>query len=275
MNQATSTDTAPSVALPQTEKNLGTLYLVPTPLDFGCDTQTPINDVLPQETLRVAANVSHWITENAKSTRAFLKRVDALVPLKQTIQETYITELPREVHKKGDHVQAQGQGFDARPLLQAALAGHDVALVSEAGMPAVADPGASVVRAAHDLGMRVVPLVGPVSLLLALAASGLNGQNFAFVGYLPQNAADRSHRLRELENLALKTGQTQLFIETPYRNAALWEAMVHALQPNTRLARASGLTLPSMQVQCQTVQMWRKEKNTAVPGAPTVFAIGK
>jgi 16S rRNA (cytidine1402-2'-O)-methyltransferase len=112
-------------------------------------------------------------------------------------------------------------------------------------------------------------------LLLALAASGLNGQNFAFVGYLPQNASERSHRLRELENLALKTGQTQLFIETPYRNAALWEAMVHALQPTTRLARASGLTLPTMQVQCQTVQLWRKEKNTTVSGAPTVFAIGK
>ena len=270
-----SHSTSASDVSPQAAKTLGTLYLVPTPLDFGCDTQTPINDVLPQETLRVAASVSHWITENAKSTRAFLKRVDAHVPLKQTIQETHITELPREVHKKGDHVQTHGQGFDAKPLLQAAMAGHDVALVSEAGMPAVADPGASVVRAAHDLGLRVVPLVGPVSLLLALAASGLNGQNFAFVGYLPQNASERSHRLRELENLALKTGQTQLFIETPYRNAALWEAMVHALQPNTRLARASGLTLPTMQVQCQTVQLWRKEKNTTVSGAPTVFAIGK
>lgn len=275
MSRVTSTSTAASDVPPQAEKTLGSLYLVPTPLDFGCDTQTPINDVLPQETLRVAASVSHWITENAKSTRAFLKRVDAYVPLKQTIQETHITELPREVHKRGDHVQTHGQVFDAKPLLQAAMAGHDVALVSEAGMPAVADPGASVVRAAHDLGLRVVPLVGPVSLLLALAASGLNGQNFAFVGYLPQNASERSHRLRELESWALKTGQTQLFIETPYRNAALWEAMVQGLQPNTRLARASGLTLPTMQVQCQTVQMWRKEKNTNVSGAPTVFAIGK
>ena len=256
-----------------TATSLGTLYLVPTPLDFGCDTQAPISDVLPQETLRVASQVSHWVTENAKSTRAFLKRVDALVPLKQTIQETTITELPRDVHKKGDH--SPSHGFDAKPLLQAALAGHDVALVSEAGMPAVADPGASVVRAAHDLGLRVVPLVGPVSLLLALAASGLNGQNFAFVGYLPQNASERSHRLRELESLALKTGQTQLFIETPYRNAALWDAMVHALQPTTRLARASGLTLPQMQVSCQTVQAWRKEKTATLSGAPTVFAIGK
>lgn len=271
MNHADSAPTPHTQTNAQAPTALGTLYLVPTPLDFACDTQTPIQDVLPQETLRVAARVSHWITENAKSTRAFLKRVDAVVPLQQTIQQTSITELPREVHKKGDHT----PGFDAKPLLQMALAGHDVALVSEAGMPAVADPGASVVRAAHELGLRVVPLVGPVSLLLALAASGLNGQNFAFVGYLPQNAAERSHRLRELESWALKTGQTQLFIETPYRNAALWEAMVHALQPNTRLARASGLTLPEMQVQCQTVQVWRKEKNSAVSSAPTVFAIGK
>ena len=111
---------------PNTSTQKGTLYLVPTPLDFGCDTQAPITDVLPQETLRLAAGVTHWITENAKSTRAFLKRVDAQVPLAKTIQENTITELPREVHKKGDHT---GE-FDAKPMLKAALAGHDVGLVS-------------------------------------------------------------------------------------------------------------------------------------------------
>lgn len=249
----------------------GTLYLVPTPLDFGCDTQAPITDVLPHETLRVAAGVTHWITENAKSTRAFLKRVDAHAPLAQPLQSQTITELPREVHKKGDHL----GGFDAKPLLQAAVNGHDIALVSEAGMPAVADPGSSVVRAAHELGIRVVPLVGPASLLLALAASGLNGQNFAFVGYLPQDAATRTQRLRELEGLALKQGQTQLFIETPYRNAALWDALVKTMSPQTRLAFASGLTLPSMQAQCQSVQAWRKVSTSPMSGAPTVFLIGK
>ncbi len=249
----------------------GTLYLVPTPLDFGCDNPTPITDVLPQETLRIAASVSHWITENAKSTRAFLKRVDSQVPLAKTIQENTITELPREVHKKGDHT----GGFDAKPLLQAALAGHDVGLVSEAGMPAVADPGSSVVRAAHELGIRVVPLVGPVSLLLALAASGLNGQKFAFVGYLPQDGAARTQRLRELEGLAIKQGQTQMFIETPYRNQALWEALVNGLQGNTRLARASGLTMTDMQVHCKTVQAWRSAGKVQISGAPTVFLIGK
>ncbi len=248
----------------------GSLYLVPTPLDFGCEPQGAICDVLPQETLRIAAATTHWITENAKSTRAFLKRVDGVLPLAQPLQQQTITELPREVHKKGDH---DGQ-FDAKPLLVAALRGQHIGLVSEAGMPAVADPGSSVVRAAHDLGLQVVPLVGPVSLLLALAASGLNGQNFAFVGYLPQDAAARSKRLRELEALALKTGQTQLFIETPYRNAALWEALLHSLQGATRVARASGLTLPSMSVQCRSVQAW-KQTAGVVSGEPTVFAIGK
>jgi len=249
----------------------GTLYLVPTPLDFGCDTQAPITDVLPQETLRIAASVTHWVTENAKSTRAFLKRVDAQAPLAQPIQQHTITELPREVHKKGDHT---GE-FNAKPLLKAALAGHDVGLVSEAGMPAVADPGSSVVRAAHELGIRVVPLVGPVSLLLALAASGLNGQNFAFVGYLPQDSAARTQRVRELENLTVKHGQTQMFIETPYRNQALWDALVNGLQGNTRLARASGLTLANMHVECKTVQAWRSAGKVSISGEPTVFLIGK
>jgi 16S rRNA (cytidine1402-2'-O)-methyltransferase len=249
----------------------GTLYLVPTPLDFGCNTQAPITDVLPQDTLRIAAGVTHWITENAKSTRAFLKRVDAHAPLAKTIQENTITELPREVHKKGDHT---GE-FDAKPMLKAALTGNDIGLVSEAGMPAVADPGSSVVRAAHELGIRVVPLVGPASLLLALAASGLNGQNFAFVGYLPQDSAARTQRLRELENLAAKHGQTQLFIETPYRNQALWDALINGLQSNTRLARASGLTMASMHVQCKTVQAWRSSGKAAVSGEPTVFLLGK
>mgnify|MGYP000263992148 CR=1 FL=1 len=190
---------------------------MPTPLDFGCSEQVPISQVLPEASLASAANIRHWVCENAKSARAFLKRVSESHPLVAPLSEQSITELPRHVHKKGDHQ----SGFDGKPLLTAALNGHDVGLLSEAGMPAVADPGSSVVRAAHDLGLTVVPLVGPVSLLLALAASGLNGQNFAFVGYLPQDAAERASRLKQLEALAYKTGQTQLWIETPYRNAAM------------------------------------------------------
>jgi len=134
-----------------------------------------------------------------------------------------------------------------------------VGLVSEAGMPAVADPGSSVVRAAHSLGLSVVPLTGPVSLLLALAASGLNGQNFAFVGYLPQDSAERSKRIRELESLAAKTGQTQIFIETPYRNAALLQALLQTLQANTRLAISSGLTLATAQSHSASVSQWKNK----------------
>ena len=181
---------------------------------------------MPQGTLATTARLTHWICESAKSARAYLKRVDALAPLALPLQALQITELPHQIHKKGDHAGALGSGFDVRPLLGAALNGHDMGLLSEAGMPAVADPGSSVVRAAHDLGLEVVALTGPVSLLLALATSGLNGQNFAFVGYLPQDPAERGRRIRELETMALKTGQTQLFIETPYRNAALLQALL-------------------------------------------------
>jgi len=249
----------------------GTLYLVPAPLDFGCPSQTPLTEVLPQGTLQVAAHLTHWICENAKSTRAYLKRVEALLPLAAPLQAQTITELPRAVHKKGDH---QGD-FDARPLLAAALQGQDIGLVSEAGMPAVADPGSSVVRAAHELGLSVAPLSGPVSLLLALAASGLNGQNFAFVGYLPQDAAERVKRIRELEALALKSGQTQLFIETPYRNAALLQALTQTLQPQTRLAVSSGLTLASARTRSQTVRQWRQPGDGPDNQTPAVFALGR
>ncbi|AGU48589.1 putative methyltransferase [Variovorax paradoxus B4] len=251
----------------------GKLYLVPAPLDFGCDTQAPLQDALPLGTLQAAAGITHWICENAKSARAYLKRIDAIVPLAAPLQAQDIRELPREVHKKGDHA---GQ-FDARPLLAAALEGRDIGLLSEAGMPAVADPGSSVARAAHDLGIAVVPLTGPVSLLLALAASGLNGQNFAFVGYLPQDAGERQVRIRELEALALKTGQTQLFIETPYRNAALLQALVQTLQHNTRLAVARGLTLASAHVRSETVKSWRAKapQGTSDERLPAVFAIGR
>ena len=250
----------------------GKLYLVPAPLDFGCATQTALTEVLPAGTLAVAARLQHWVCENARSARAYLKRVGELQPLSGTIQTLDIQELPREVHKKGDHGHT---AFDARPLLAPALAGQDLGLLSEAGMPAVADPGSSVVRAAHELGIEVVPLVGPVSLLLALAASGLSGQNFAFVGYLPQEAAARAQRIRELESLALRSGQTQLFIETPYRNAALLEALLRTLQHNTRLAVASGLTLAGARVHSDTVKRWKQQPLAPAKDTPAVFAIGR
>lgn len=269
--------TAPSpLASPVT----GRLYLVPTPLDHGCDTPVALPAVLPAGTIETAARLTHWISENAKSTRAFLKRVQDVTPLAAPMQAQHITELPRQAHKKGDHGPAAQSRVDARALLTPALAGHDMGLISEAGMPAVADPGSSVVRAAHALGVPVRPLVGPVSVLLALAGSGLNGQNFAFVGYLPQEAAARTSRIRALEALALKTGQTQLFIETPYRNATLLAALAASLQAGTRLAVASALTLPDEQVRCLSAAQWQAllRRDECLPARlaarPCLFAIG-
>ena len=249
----------------------GKLYLVPAPLDFGCDVQAPLQDVMPLATLQIAARLPSWICENAKSTRAYLKRINELQPLKTVLQLLHIQELPREVHKKGDHT----GNFDARPLLMAALEGRDIGLISEAGMPAIADPGSSVVRAAHDLGMQVIALTGPMSLMLALASSGLNGQNFVFVGYLPQEGGERSQRIKELESLALKTGQTQIFIETPYRNTALLQALLQTLQGNTRLALSCGLTLEKAWNFSTHVSNWKKNKPAAPLDLPTVFCIGR
>jgi len=249
----------------------GRLYLVPAPLDHGCTQTVPLAQVLPAGTIAAAAGLTHWICENAKSARALLKRIAELQPLALPLREQNIVELPRQVHKKGDH---DGE-FDARPLLGPAVDGHDIGLVSEAGMPAIADPGSSVVRAAHDLGVPVVPLIGPASLLLTLAASGLNGQNFAFVGYLPQDALQRAQRIRELESLALQRGQTQLFIETPYRNVAMWDALLKNLQATTRLATGSGLTLPQGTVRSLSVNAWRQQAVPVHNDIPAVFAIGR
>ena len=248
----------------------GKLYLVPAPLDFMCNTQAALNLVMPEGTLQIASNIDHWVCENAKSTRALLKRLAEVHPLKTVLQAQQITELPRQVHNKGDHVAA----VDTSGLLAPALQGLDMGLVSEAGMPAIADPGASVVRAAHALGIEVQPLVGPVSLMLALAASGLNGQNFAFVGYVPSEPDLRAQRLKALETLALKTGQTQLFIETPYRNDALLRTLLEVLQTGTRLAVSMGLTLEACRHYSGTAQDWKRAKWVLNNHTPAVFAIG-
>ena len=252
----------------------GRLFLVPTPLDHGCAEQTPLDDVLPLGTIKKAAAIACWIGENAKSTRAFLKRVDARVPLAQPIQAQQITELPRDVHKKGDH--AGAARFDARPLLAPALQGQDVGLISEAGMPAVADPGSSVVRAAHQLGIEVLPLTGPVSLLLALAASGLNGQNFAFIGYLPQDASARTTQIQQISRAVQQSGQTRIVIETPYRNQVLLEALLSGLDGQLRLCVASGLTLPDADgARSASVAEWRQARWPVTPKAPAVILIGR
>lgn len=279
----------PSVAYAEV-KPLGRLYLVPTPLDFGCDSAywSPITDVLPHQVLTVAGRLAYWIAENAKTTRAFLQRVSSEQPLHLALQQIDIQELPRHIHKKGDHhppppsslpTQAKTPAFDARELLTPALQGHDMGLVSEAGMPAIADPGSSVVRAAHTLGIVVQPLVGPVSLMLALAASGLNGQQFAFVGYLPQDHTLRSQHLRALEHTARQTGQTQLFIETPYRNSSLLQTALHTLKPETHLAVMCGMTLTQQSTAARqsfsaTVKVWKSKAPTLDLKKPAVFLIG-
>ncbi len=248
----------------------GRLILMPNTLDFGVDDSLDLREVLPQRVIEQAARLTHWAAENAKTTRALLKRVDAVAPLTQPLQSLQIAELPRP--PKG----GKPAGDDSvawRALLQPALDGHDLGLISEAGLPAVADPGARLVAAAHDAGVEVVPLSGPSSLLLALAASGLNGQSFAFIGYLPVEAGGRTARIRELEALSAKAQQTQLLIETPYRNEALRQALLAALKPGTRLSISVGLTLPGGWTQTATVADWRANRTTLPDRIPAVFAI--
>lgn len=254
----------------------GTLWLIPTPLDFGTSSPVALNLILPQQALIEASRIQHWIVENAKTARAVLKRYGEVAPLCVPLQQMQITELPHKIRKQGD------SGFDAKAFLQAALNGHDMGLMSEAGLPAIADPGASVVRAAHDLTIPVVPLIGPSSLILALMSSGLNGQNFAFTGYLPTDMQERKTRIKELEKKALKHGQTQLFIETPYRNEAMLEALIATLSSNVRLAAAFGLTLPNAWQASMSVSQWKKQwpnpEHGLAPGVlklPAVFAIGQ
>ncbi len=249
--------------------NTGRLLLVPNALDLGAE-PVDIRQVLPLGVLQHAAALGHWLAEDARSTRAFLKRVHAVVPLGLPLQNIDIRELPRPA--KGAPPGAGPAGTAWRELLAPALAGHDLGLISEAGLPAVADPGAAAVAAAHALGLAVLPLPGASALMLALAASGLNGQSFAFVGYLPQEAGPRSARLRELQALSRRSGQTQLLIETPYRNAALLKALVETLADDTRLSVSCGLSLPSGWTRTDRIAGWRQRPAQMPDRVPAVFA---
>ena len=247
---------------------VGTLMLVPNTLDLGT-AEVDLREVLPHGVIRRAATLQHWVAEDARSTRAFLKRVGAIEPLVRPLQELSIVELPRP--RKGSRESVPAQEWHA--LLAPALQGQDLGLISEAGLPAVADPGANLVAAAHAAGVPVLALAGPSSLLLALAASGLNGQSFAFVGYLPQEAAARGVRIRELESLSRRLQQTQLMIETPYRNAALLAALVETLAPATRLSVSCGLTLLAGWSRTDTVTVWRQKPAAMPDRLPAVFAL--
>jgi len=246
----------------------GTLVLVPNALDLGA-TEVDLQAVLPLHVIRRAAALQHWVAEDARSTRAFLKRVAAVQALAVPLQALDIRELPRT--RKGSREAIPAQEWHA--LLQPALQGHDLGLISEAGLPAVADPGSLLVAAAHAASVPVLPLPGASSLLLALAASGLNGQSFAFVGYLPQEPAGRLARIKELEALSRRAAQTQLLIETPYRNAAMLAALVEGLAPTTVLSVSCGLTLPEAWTRSAPVAAWRRQPQAMPDRLPAVFAL--
>ena len=243
-------------------KSKGRLLLVPTPLADVA--RTPLSDILPQATIAAAAALQHWVVENAKTARAFLGAVNAVQALGIPLQQHGMAVFPK--HAKLD-------AAAARILLQPALDGLDMGLMSEAGAPCVADPGSLVVAQAHQLGLQVLPLVGPSSLLLALMASGLDGQCFAFHGYLPTDDTARRQRLLALERESAQRRQTQLFIETPYRNSALLRALAQTLQPRTRVCVACDLTAPQGWVRTRSAAQWREHLDSLPARAPAVFAL--
>ena len=215
----------------------GTLYLVPVTL--GGDA---VDDVIPAQAQQHVRTLEHFVVENAKSARAFLKLIGMRQPMQQLQLETL-----------NEHTSDADLARLAAPL----HAGHHLGLLSEAGCPGVADPGAKLVRYAHARGMRVVPLVGPSSILLALMGSGLNGQRFAFHGYLPVAEPERSKALRRLERDSRSLGQTQIFIETPYRNPKMLQSILAACAPETLLCIATDLTLADEDIRTMPVAAWK------------------
>jgi 16S rRNA (cytidine1402-2'-O)-methyltransferase len=231
----------------------GVLHLLPSALG-----DVAWQAYLPPQTRETVCRLDHFIAENAKTARAELKRVGHPSPLR----ELAVEQLPERLSTA-----------DVERLLAPLSAGHDIGLMSEAGCPGVADPGAPLVRRAHAQGIEVRPHVGPSSLLLALMASGLEGQRFTFHGYLPQREPERSRRIADLEKESQRHGQTQIFIETPYRNAALFDALIAACRPGTLLCVASDLTLPTQAVATRTIAAWRALPRPALDKRPTVFLL--
>jgi len=229
----------------------GILYLIPNTL--GDDArEDQLSSVLPKDTIERASQLRYWIVENAKTARALLKAIGTQSPLICPMQEMQMSEW-RGPGKE----QAGKEVLNLKTMLQPLLDGHDMGLMSEAGLPAIADPGSDVVRMAHQMGITVRALVGPSSLLLALMSSGMNGQSFAFHGYLPVNHAEKVTALKQLEQESKKKKQTQLWIETPYRNGAMIETMLQSLQGSTQICVAADLSLPTEWVKSQTVCAWQ------------------
>jgi 16S rRNA (cytidine1402-2'-O)-methyltransferase len=234
--------------------NPGKLYLIPVPLGEN----DPL-DVLPQKIKRTIDFIDDYIVENEKTARKFIKsihpeKVQAALRLNALNKHTEISE-----HNK---------------MIQPCREGKNVGLMSEAGCPGVADPGAAIVKLAHENGIQVVPLVGPSSILLAMMGSGMNGQSFAFNGYLPIDKGEKKTALKNFEKLSLDKNQSQLFIETPYRNNKLLEDILQVLQPNTHLCIAADLTLPTEYIKTLRIQEWKKTK-IDLHNRPTIFIIHK
>lgn len=229
------------------------LYLIPVTLG-----NTPVEQVLPSYNVEVIRHIRHFIVEEVRTARRFLKQADRSIDVGSLI-----------FYPMGKHADAARFSSYLAPLRE----GQPVGVLSEAGCPAVADPGADVVAIAQREGLRVVPLVGPSSILLAVMASGFNGQSFAFHGYLPIHETDRQKRIRQLEQQSLRERQTQLFIETPYRNARMIADLCAVCGPHTRLCVAAGLTTPQEYVRTLSLGEWKKTALPDLSKIPAIFAL--
>ena len=233
----------------------GKLYLLPVPL--GPDANP--KDVLPETVEKSIEFIDYYIVENEKTARRFIK---AILPSKKQ-PELKISVLNKHTEPSEHH-----------DFIKPCLEGKNVGLMSEAGCPGVADPGAVIVKIAHEKGIQVVPLVGPSSILLAIMGSGMNGQSFAFNGYLPIDKSDKKSALKNFEALSQNKSQSQLFIETPYRNNKLMEDILQTLQPNTHLCIACDITLPTEYIKTKTIAQWKKEK-IDLHNRPCIFIVHK
>lgn len=232
----------------------GNLYLIPTTLGDN----EPL-EVLPLSVKQVVERTNHFIVENEKSARRFIKKIS---PRK--------SQPGLQIYKLDKFTEE----LEAKDYLNACLEGKNVGLLSEAGVPAVADPGAIIVKLAHQKNIKVVPLVGPSSIIMALMASGMNGQNFAFNGYLPIDKAERKKKIKQLEKLSLEKNQSQLFIETPYRNEKMFADLLQSLTPTTQLCIAADITLATEYIRTMAVQEWKNAKPN-LHKKPAIFIIYK
>ena len=234
----------------------GVLYMIPCPISD----QTDVYDVVPEANRRVMDSLDYFIVENVRSARRFLSKAG----ISRKIDELEFVEL-------NEHTVA-GQAVEA--MIKPLLAGRSAGVISEAGVPGVADPGALVVEACHKHNIRVVPLVGPSSILLAMMASGLNGQSFAFNGYLPVKPPERSKAIKALERRAHAEQQSQIFIEAPYRNVKLMEQMLQVCAAESKLTVACDITSPEELIVTRTIAQWRKCGVPDIAKRPTIFIIG-